>query len=990
MEEVRIRVLGGTRLQGPSGEKSVGSLLAERLLGALVAAGGAPITLERFHEILWPGQREHSQGALRMAVLRLRQRLAQVGVPDGVTGARGAYRLTVPPDIIDTEVFTALVGDARRLADVEPDRASALLEGALALWRGEPFGALANESWARGQTARLSELRRGAEEHLAELDLVAGRESLVVSRLSAAADAEPYRERRWVQLATALYRLGRQTEALRAVDRAGSILREELGVEPGDELRTIERALLTHDATLMLSRSPRSKKSEPPQARLVGRDADIVEVRRLLEVNRVVTVHGLGGVGKSALGRAVAHGIVADDRTVATAALDGLADPDAVWLALALAAGIGGAADPEDLPAAIASRLLDRPTLVVLDGAESAAETAAEVIDSMILLAPATRFLVTSRVPLGATGEVRYTLDPLIVETHGHELGPAVQLFLDRAGVAPCRLDAEALEVATEMCRSAGGLPLAIELAAAAVDRHDLVSLNEPAALVNERTRDVVRAAVHWSLDVLPESSGLLFARSSLLPDGMSSAAAAHLAGVAGHEVRRVLAPLVQTRLLQATRCQGSSVRYRSLEPIRMIAADLLGADSGDPAGLAFGHLLGIFAAVGDIDGAPNLAALPAAEQELGNVRHWLRRTLGTEAGLELAVAATRTLAELGLGAEGARWLRQHQTATPDAPPLLSARAATAVAAAHGFFAVTTIGVGDLRRAADIAAEHEDWRLWASAIGHLGIAMFWSGDVGGALALLADDRIRSRVAALDDPWLDVALSGLNSVELLATGQFAAAREGLQSTGARFLALGDASSALQAIYVRAWLARATLDMDAVATDLAQARELATSGGGRGIQALIAAELAHLARVGGDSTAPSMLTAAITDLELAGNIPGAAALRRDLGMWLLADGETRQGLAQLRAALPPLLRHDRRGAGVAVGQLAVSIGRDRPQKAAMLAGASRRLLLESTGPFPAGSQRDRIEDIVRTLGRDHPVALAEGAALNDAAVIELAMT
>jgi hypothetical protein len=172
------------RLEGPHGEVSVGGVLAERLLGALVAAGGAPIPSDLLAEIPWPMAALDDPGArLRMVVSRLRQRLADVGVPDAVNATRGAYQLSVDSQLIDTERFDCLVESARRLTLVEPDRAAAMLDGALALWRGEPFGALASEPWAIAPVAHLVARRMAAEEELAELDLVRHREAVVVVRL---------------------------------------------------------------------------------------------------------------------------------------------------------------------------------------------------------------------------------------------------------------------------------------------------------------------------------------------------------------------------------------------------------------------------------------------------------------------------------------------------------------------------------------------------------------------------------------------------------------------------------------------------------------------------------------------------------------------------------------------------------------------------------------------------------------------------------------
>ncbi len=980
MPPILLRVLGGVRLETPQGETSVGGLLAERLVGVLVVAGGDPLDHDVIAEALWP---DRDPGAaeppLRMAVSRLRVRLSSAGITDGVESRRGTYALGVPPAQIDVERFVSLTETARQLSPTAPERAAAQLEGALALWRGEPFGPLATEEWAIAFVARLCERRLGAEEDLSELDLVRRREAIAVDRLYNAVEVAPLRERRWGQLATALYRLGRQAEALRAIDRARALLRDELGLHPGEGLLAIEQALLVQDPSLWASASsPAVGPIRPPI--LVGRHADVDEVRRLLECNRMVTIHGLGGVGKSALARAVAAS--GTGRAVVVAHLDGLADGDDVWVAVASASGIAGAEDPGALPAAVAGRLGAHGTLLVLDGAEAGAGTVAELADMLLVLAPTVKLLVTSRIPLGATGEVRYPLDGLPVGVGGD--GDAVRLFLDRAGITASELDDVARHAVVRVCERTGGLPLAIELAAACVDRYGLDGLSavDPPSVGSGSLRDALR----WTTDVLPEESSRLLLRATLLPGGMSVAAAACLAEVHVEQVRRVLAPLVQARLIAAIASGAAGVRYREPEPVRELMAESLSPDEMRVAGdLIVGHLVAVATAVGDVDVQPRLSAVPAAEAELANVRHWLGRLTGTDEGLQLAVAIAPTMAQLGLGAEGRRWLDTHLGAAPPSDPLLLARATLAAANVAGYFARSALDVTALRRAAAIAEEGQAWRLWLNIRGHLAIERGWSGDGATARALLEDPAVVTRMAELGDPWMDAHRQRLLAVGLAADGRFAAARQGLNGLRDQFMAINDPTSALQTMFLRAWLARADQDMDGAAEDLLSARELAPTGAARSTQALIGAELAHLAHHSGDPAAPALLTAAVDDLERAGNVRSAAAQRRDLGGWLIAAGNLAGGLAELRGALPMLLRTDRSGAAVAVAELATVATHARD--GAQLAEAAVHLLSEGSGPVDA-VQRSRVEHVATMLGGDR--TRAEGAhRLTDDEILTIAL-
>ena len=980
MTQVPVRVLGGVRLEGPSGEVRVGGVLAERLLGALVSVGGAPILTDVLAEVLWPTAPPSDPAPpLRMVVSRLRHRLAEVGIPDAVVATRRAYRLSVAGQLIDVERFTSLVDGARRLTPIEPDRAAAMLDGALALWRGAPFGELASEPWATGPVTHLLSQRMAAEEELAELDLARHREAAVVDRLRLAVDAQPLRERRWVQLATALYRLGRQADALRAVDEARTILREELGIDPGEDLRTVHRALLNQDPTLLASDAI-LRTSLPSPERLVGRGVDVNEIERLLDANRLVTVHGLGGVGKSAIARAVA-GSSQSGRGVMVAQLSGIADGEAVWLAVAAAVGLPGAEHPADLPAAIVARLSTRSVLLVLDGAEAGAETVAEVADTLLLMAPSLKVLVTSRVPIGATGEVRYALGALHIGD-GDLDASAVELFLDRAGVSPGGLDDVARGAVVRVCELAGGLPLALELAAASTDLHGLAGMatGEPA----KSGAVVLHEMVCWSLDVLPEESRQLLARTTLLPHGVSTTAAARLGDVPAGGVRRLLAPLVQARLLGAVDGGSTGLRYAAPEAIREVAGELLTeADAHVAGSLVVGHLLAITTAVGGLDDRLRTTAVPLVEVELPNVRHWLGRSLGTADGLKLAVSAASTLFEIGLGSEGRRWLQRHRDAFPEAEPLLQARTALASSALSQEL---LLNVPELEQAAVVMEDHEAWRGWLCLRGYLAVTL-GRLDSSEALKVLHDPVLLERMAIVGDPWFDVQRDWIVGVLPASIGQFAEARANTARIPDRFLALDDPSSALFALFVRGFLARWAGDVNGAERDLFYARELAATSGAKGSQARIAAEVAHVARTRGDPAAVSMLLAAIDLLERAGVTNGAAVARRDLGGWRLADGDVVGGLRDLRAVLPMLLRIDRQGAAVALAEMAVAVAEARPRHGARFAGAAAGLIAEPGAAAPA--QRARVDDVAHIVRESHEDAFAEGGRLDDEALIELCL-
>lgn len=563
--------------------------------------------------------------------------------------------------------------------------------------------------------------------------------------------------------------------------------------------------------------------------------------------------------------------------------------------------------------------------------------------------------------------------------------GPAARLFLDRAGIALEPLDHEERQAVVKVCERAGGLPLALELAAASVDLHGLVCL----ASEGTSTADsALRNALRWSTEVLPHDSARLLLRAALLPGGLSTSSAACLAGVGSDHVRRVLGPLVQARLVAAADRGPAGVRYREPEPVREMAAGALSVDEQELTGeLIVGHLTALGKAVGDIDGRNNLAAVPAAEAEMANVRHWLGRRLGTEEGLSLAIAMAPTMRQIGLGAEGRRWLDAHRAATPTADPRLVARAIVAGTNVSGFFAAALLDAADLQGAAVTAERHEDWRLWVAIQGYLASAKGWSGDAAGGLRDLKDQVLNARLAELDDPWMDRHHDRLLALGIAVTCGFSAGRTALEGLADQFLALDDPGSALQTLFLRAWFARADGDMDGAAHDLVRSRELAATGAARGTQALVGAELAHLARHRKDPSAVAMLTTAIDDLERAGNLRSAAAQRRDLGAWRMADGDRAGGLADLRNALPMLLRTDRQAAAVALAELAEAVSPLRPEDAARLARAARRMLVDTSGAVDPGQQA-RVREVAANCAGEQGAAPAGEADISDDVLLLLA--
>jgi DNA-binding SARP family transcriptional activator len=246
-DDVRVRVLGPVGVLGPDGWARPTAALRRRTLCALALVGGRAISGDRIADALWGEHRPASADkVVQNHIAGLRREFGRAFVDTRPEGYALAAEIT-----IDVDEYARLVdAGATALADGRAAAAIPHLDAAAALWRGEPYEELAGWAGAAGEVTRMGELHREAVEHRLDALVATGRALEAVPELELAIVAEPLRERRWELLMLALYRLGRQTEALRAYGRARRVLRDELGIEPGVALRALERAILTQDAAL--------------------------------------------------------------------------------------------------------------------------------------------------------------------------------------------------------------------------------------------------------------------------------------------------------------------------------------------------------------------------------------------------------------------------------------------------------------------------------------------------------------------------------------------------------------------------------------------------------------------------------------------------------------------------------------------------------------------------------------------------------------------
>jgi len=703
--ELEVRLLGPVGATRCGREIALGGPKQRAVLALLLLEKGRAVPTERLVEDVWRG--EPPSGAaktLRSYVSRLRGLLE----PEVQVAARGGgYVLTVDSGRVDIDQFERLAAAGHAaLGNADPAAATSRFAEALELWQGRALADVCDIDALALESARLDELRLTAIEGRIEADIELGRHARVTGELERLVAEHPVRERLWRLLVLALYRHERQADALAAYRRARDTLAAELGLEPGEELRRLEQAVLRQEVPE--ARRPSRHNLPAPLTSFLGREQDLAKLERLLDEARLITLTGPGGAGKTRLAVEAATGVV--DRFpdgVWLAELAGIADPDLVPAQVMAALGVR---QEGDMPVTEALRYRLRPAelLLLLDNCEHVLDACAELAGSLLRVSPGLRVLATSRESLGLPGEVTYQVRPLAVPPEHSEgavaTAPAVQLFLDRASAARGGAPAEAdlVAVAGRICRRLDGLPLAIELAAARmgtlsateIEAHlsDLFRFLTYRRPVGDPRHQALQAAMDWSYELLsPEERGALH-ELSVFAGGFGLAQVAEVCARGDEAAALDLIDKLASKSLLTTETSDEVTRYRLLETVRQYAADLLAAAGGTHAArkrhaLTFLHL------------AERERGLAALSREHDNFRAALEWSLarGGQAGPRLAHALGDFWLVRGLLAEGRNWL-ERALAQPLADEGLRAGLLRLLGA-------TLFEAGDLDRADAVLAE---------------------------------------------------------------------------------------------------------------------------------------------------------------------------------------------------------------------------------------------------------------------------------------------
>jgi predicted ATPase/DNA-binding SARP family transcriptional activator len=635
----------------------VGGSRLRALLIMLALRPGQLVPASQLIDGLWADQAPAGAvNALQALVSRLRRAL-----PGAVIESRPAgYQLKLDPRCTDIVRFEELAAQGRAQLRDDPAAAAVTLREALALWRGPALLDVAGRDFGQAVIARLDELRLLATENRIDADLRTGVTATLVAELEGLVVAYPMREPLAARLMRALQACGRRGAALEVYEQVKERLVDTLGIDPSAELAALHLAILQADdppADLPRDTEPPRNTGPPRAATLasdagiihtnlraeltsfVGRDAELAQVAELLHTNRLVTLTGPGGAGKTRLSAEAARaelpempdGVwlvelapVTDPADLMSALLDVLGLREQALLSGRLTTRRPSeqedpAADEQaDVLGRLLTTLARQRTLLVLDNCEHLVAAAAVLADRILAACPQVRILATSREPLAITGEALCPVGPLT-------LPPALALspdFPERAGVLAARppqsppgiddyasvrlltqraravipefkvTEANAPAVA-RICRALDGMPLAIELAAARLrtmapeqvaarlnDRFQLLTGGSRTAMPRHQT---LRAVVDWSWDLLDEAERLLWRRFSIFTGGATLEAVVQVCagqGIGADQVLDLVTALTDKSLL-TVRHEPDGARYRMLEIIRAYGQERL-AEAGE------------------------------------------------------------------------------------------------------------------------------------------------------------------------------------------------------------------------------------------------------------------------------------------------------------------------------------------------------------------------------------------------------------------------
>lgn len=702
---MQFRVLGSLEAEKQGRQMDLGGPKQRRLLTALLTHEGNSVSADRLIDVLWGDHPPTTANKiLQKYVSHLRKKVGDV-----IVTRPGGYAIEVGDDQVDARLFEALLAKARN--ENRLGEKFELLEQTLGLWRGDPYTELDHPIVASEQT-RLCDLRLSAVEDLMQVRLDLGEHDRLVGRLEGLVSEHPLRERLWGHLMLALYRSGRQSEALRMYQRLRQMLGEELGIEPSPEIQELEDRILIQDPDLSPATPSTARTNlRPALTSFIGRATNLREVSELLVSARLVSLIGPAGSGKTRLATEVARGLVEDfPDGVWFVDLAPLTSPDQVADAIAAPLGVGGQAE-RSTEAVLKDYLPGRRFLLLVDNCEHLVAKVGILVTELLQVAPDLTVLATSRERLGVPGEALYEVPPLAYPTENESIEEfdAVHLFLERASAADAhfQLTPSNRSSVAEICRRLDGMPLALELAAArvrSIPPSQLTRyLDERFGLLTSVLRTAhfrhqsLQAAVDWSYQLLDPAEQILFRRLSVFRGGFHLETARDVCGfdpLSPAQVTGILPELVDRSLATTDHATEYQTRYRVLETLREYGRDNM--DTAEGTALRNSHA-SCFLDLSEQEasrmrGPEQSDAIQRLSVEYDNLRTALRwtSTHHPETAVRLAIALADYWDAVGPRAEGHEWLERAVALSSSLTPELRIEARLAAcelfASAHASF----------------------------------------------------------------------------------------------------------------------------------------------------------------------------------------------------------------------------------------------------------------------------------------------------------------
>jgi predicted ATPase/DNA-binding SARP family transcriptional activator len=811
-----VRILGPLEVSSDLGSPSIGGTKQRIVLACLALRIGRVMPVDELIEAGWGDDLPaNPANALQYQVAKLRKIIeTDAAHPQYLVTSKPGYRLDPGTVTTDAEQFEATLAAARQaFAAGDNGRAAPLVDEALALWRGQALAEFRYDDFARADAERLDDERVAAIELQLDIALADGRHAEASPHLAQLTRQHPLREGLWARRVLALYRSGRQSEALRVLRDARDAL-AEVGLEPGTDLRALEQQIIDQDSSLdpeaTSARAPSHNLPAPPN-RLVGREADLDKISELVEAGRLVTLIGPGGAGKTRLAIAVGRALL--DRYpggIWFLPLDTLEDGSLLPAAIGRVIGMREIPD-RPVVDTLVDHLSGQRMMLVLDNCEHLIESVATFVGKMMARCDLLSVLATSQVTLESAGEVVFAVTPLtspgqtasiydpISEIDG------VTLFLERARDAGTRVedwDNAAIAAVANIVTAIDGMPLALELAAARTrsmsldeiargldDRFAILSHGPRTAPARQRS---LRAAVEWSLNLLEDRQRTLIAKLAVFTGGFDTEDAAAVAGESPLAIRDDLAALVDRSLLTRSADVAGSARYAMLESLRQYGTIELGADqltSARDAHLAhFARFATeVDAGIRSSDQVSWLHRIDAAYANIRAAMGWSLDGGSLETGIRLAARMGRYWDWRGLLKEGTAWTERFTAAAGAPVPGLAT-----IQAGRSFMAWESGDLDEARQASDLAIVGarelgDPLEVAAALMSQLFISRV-NGDTesarseGAALSLAADRA--------GDPWIVAWVESMLATVALAANDLDAAESHADRSRLLFAELGD--------------------------------------------------------------------------------------------------------------------------------------------------------------------------------------------------------